>query len=158
MRPDLVLSPDLAMRALSSAADSILETMFFTAADATDPPGEWPRSIITAQLDYCGRFSGRFQLELEMNCATELASNVMGGVPEGTLAACQAGHLACELANMLCGNALNRLEPTVQFNLTAPRIVEPGAAWTCPVGKPCCAVRWLQTESGLLRLCLEWKR
>jgi CheY-specific phosphatase CheX len=159
---------ELTRQSLAAAAESVLETMFFTSAEAVAVAdglaSPWAGPTVAAELQFNGPFSGRFQLDLEATCASELAANALGDqetLAEGNR---QVGYLACEMANMLCGNTLNQLDPVAVFDLTTPRLMPgltPGLGeGASTVGRDAAEARraevlWLQTDSGLLRLCFE---
>jgi CheY-specific phosphatase CheX len=148
------IDQESAQQALRESADSVLETMFFALAELAPARQRWPGPMIPVEMCFKGIFEGSFVLEIESCCALELAVSALGldgGMePSGE----QLVQLACELANMLCGNTLGRLEPTLPFDLSEPKLRGEQEGAVVPDGNTR-AERWLQTESGLLHLTLE---
>lgn len=119
---------------ISTAAQNVLETMFFTTLgepssaegtpDATiEPPA--PSKMIHAKLVFSGEWSGTFELEMPLYVARKLATNFTGGLDPREITWEAAGEVVCELASMVCGSALSALDTNV-FELGSPCIVQEG--------------------------------
>jgi hypothetical protein len=74
------------------------------------------------------------------------------GREEAEVSDAQAGEVVCELANMICGSVLSRLESEATFQITHPELTpsEPGAGFD---GAGAC--RWFDLGDGLLITSLE---
>jgi CheY-specific phosphatase CheX len=113
---------------LAESVREVLEKMFFV--DLLEPAGnEGPRpNGIAAQLTFDGDPPGSFRLDLDWPAATAAAADFLGEDPAG-LSQSQIEEVACELANMICGSVLSRLEGTATFRLSKPEIArEPAPA------------------------------
>jgi hypothetical protein len=115
---------------IDEAVDTVLETMFFS---ATDGPGEpdCGGDVLEASLAFAGRPSGTLDVRLSAASACLLAAAFLGE-DEASLTPTQPGEVLCELANMLCGALLSRLDGDEVFHLGSPRLVAP--AETTPAG------------------------
>jgi len=106
---------------LAESVHEVLERMFFVdilgeAADQAPPSG------IAAELIYDGDPPGSFRLDLDVVAAQSAAADFLGEDP-ADLSAEQLNEVVCELANMICGSVLSRLESGATFRLSKPRIV-----------------------------------
>jgi CheY-specific phosphatase CheX len=109
---------------LSESAAEVLESMFFTSplgSSASDHPMENP---VAAGLFFRGTPPGRFGICASMDAARSLAASFLGDDPE-SIDEKQCGEVICELANMVCGSVLSRIEKDALFELTQPKIGEP---------------------------------
>jgi CheY-specific phosphatase CheX len=108
---------DLA-EAIQAAAMEVLETMFFTSVlDESEGAPDAPP--VLASLDFHGTPSGSFQVELARPAAVCLAADFLGTDAE-EICDERAQEVTCELANMLCGSILSRIEPDALFDLSHP--------------------------------------
>jgi CheY-specific phosphatase CheX len=138
--------------ALTAAAGDVLETMFFTSSEPVDAPLRWASPPLAAQVNFSGHFSGRFEVQIEVRCARDLACNIMGQAGRDCTVNSEEDpvrFLLCELTNMLCGNTLSRLKPDKLFDLGPPQVVLPRGIAEFQSGG---AERWVQTDCGLLRM------
>ena len=136
---------------LADSAAAVLENMFFTtptgdADPAENPQGPW----MSARLSFHGNPSGRFGIRTPLETGRKIAASFLG-VEEDTVTESQAGEVICELANMLCGSVLSRLEEGIRFELSHPELDSDEAA--CPEGPT--ASRLVGLEEGPLALWLE---
>lgn len=113
-----------ARAALAAALESVLERMFFidtgSAAGSEVPDGEVP---VRARLTFEGDPPGWLTLEVSPPAARSIAADFLA-VDEASLSAGQVEEVVCELANMICGAALSRLESDSNFRLGAPGVLE----------------------------------
>jgi CheY-specific phosphatase CheX len=114
-------------RLLPESAQTTLETMFFAtpdrvSADPCRPDGE----LIAASLSFQGSPPGRFGLLVSVPTARTLAAD-FAGCDESCLVAEQVTGVIGELANMICGAAVSRLESDAHFDLSSPEVTEVGA-------------------------------
>lgn len=106
---------------LAESVKEVLEKMFF--ADLVEPEQEVaPPRDIHAQVIFEGDPSGSFDLVLDLDAARSAAADFLGEDPE-ELTAEQMHQVVCELANMICGSVLSRIESSGTFRLEEPRIV-----------------------------------
>jgi CheY-specific phosphatase CheX len=110
---------------LSAAASDVLETMFFTPVmGETEVSLTPPASAVAARLYFAGARPGTFALRVTEPAAASIAANFLGEeVSEPTPG--QVRDVICELANMICGSALSRLDSEAHFDLGHPELVEP---------------------------------
>jgi len=110
-------------RAIRESAAEVLETMFFTSA-LDEPVEAAPAPFVSARLTFAGAPSGMLQIDVAGGAARALASDFLGCDAEEVSPA-QAVEVTGELANMLCGSILSRIEPNARFDLSHP---EPAAS------------------------------
>lgn len=113
--------------ALAESVREVLEKMFF--ADVTG--GEEPTAPVgvAAQIVFEGDPPGSFRLDLDLVAARSVAADFLGEDP-ADLTATQMHYVVCELANMICGSVLSRIEGSATFRLGSPQIGGPSTA--CP--------------------------
>jgi len=149
------MQPNEIQAALGSAVEEVLETMCFTGV-LTSSPGAAPRSARdcpgwTAELHFGGHGSGRFRLSIPTNVAQLLGSAFLGR-EETEVTEEEAREVVCELANMMCGSVLSRVETKASFQLTHPEVtsLEPGGSLAGPA-----ANRWFNLGGGIFAVSLE---
>jgi chemotaxis protein CheY-P-specific phosphatase CheC len=140
---------DLGALLLLSAAD-VLEAMYFTSVlGPSDTPltgAGW-----VARLEFEGELSGSFTLRMNTETARLLALNFFGE-EESEISDTAVGDMVGEMANMICGSVLSRLEAETHFKLSHPSVEATSEAMEEAVrGVP----QLLETDSGVLGLCLE---
>jgi len=141
-------------RALSDSAAEVLETMFFTTLledgePVADSAGQW----ISAQLSFHGNPPGHFGIRIPLATGRRLAANFLG-LEEQTLTGQQINEVTSELANMLSGSVLSRLEKGSSFVLSQPEVESSEAA--SPPGVT--AQQTFQLQEGPLAIWLELER
>jgi CheY-specific phosphatase CheX len=147
--------PELAPRAstvaeiLMSAAEEVLETMFFTGIIEPAAPPE--ADGLAALVPFRGAPSGLCGVWLERTAAREMAASFLGLDPEEELGPAQVEQVVCEFANMICGSVVSRLESSATIELDSPRLV-PDERFRSEAEGPQC---WFQTENGVLGLVLR---
>src|SRR5579863_2241940 len=137
--------------ALSAGAVDVLETMFFSPVMGEAALGA-PRleKPLMASLKFSGGRSGSFTVRVSAEAAGIIAANFLGEDAD-TLESGQVRDVICELANMICGSALSRLDREAHFDLHHPELVE---SCTEPgLGSVCCL---FEIEGGQVMLCLQW--
>jgi CheY-specific phosphatase CheX len=136
---------------MSQAAQEILETMFFATAEDASEPEPWPAGLMTTELRFEGALSGWFSIHVQEACARTIAANFAGVMAPDELNPDTLVGVLCELANMVCGATLSRLEPDAIFNLSSPHLVlEP-----CPHDYPGGLRQWLRLDEGFIGLQLR---
>ncbi|MGE5487665.1 MAG: chemotaxis protein CheX [bacterium] len=110
-----------AQPALAEAAGEVLETMFFTAVSPAeqDAPAAASREL-TAGVRFKGAPSGMLTLAIAEAPARRIACNFLGAEDESALTDSQVSEVIGELANMICGSVLSRIESDTTFDLDKP--------------------------------------
>jgi CheY-specific phosphatase CheX len=116
---------------LSDAAQTVLETMFFTMAEGEAPP-EHPvgAELMHTAITFSGEWRGTFDLQMPVACAQTIAESFVGAEPGEEMPEERVGEVICELANMVCGSTLSHLASDKIFDLSAPRL-RPGTEPIC---------------------------
>ena len=135
---------------LAGTVDEVLETMFFCfplgpAEKETGP------DVFRALLPFRGQPSGTLEVCLSEASARMLAAGFLGE-DEEALTDAQPGEVVCELANMLCGSLVSRLESDRHFDLGSPVLLPAGFAAT---PYPAVASQTFQLENGILSVTLS---
>ena len=108
--------------ALAESLDDVLEKMFFIRG--LGEPGDYtPEPAVIAHLTFDGDPPGWLTLRVTASAARSVAADFLGE-EELDLSEKQIGEVVCELANMICGSVLSRVESNTAFRLAPPRIVE----------------------------------
>jgi CheY-specific phosphatase CheX len=113
---------DLWSDALSDAVTEVLEKMFFI--EATAAPSQvsaQPQSIVV-ELEFDGDPPGVFRMSLAREAASQIAADFLGE-DVSSLSVPQVEDVVKELANMICGAVLSRVESSATFRLAAPNIL-----------------------------------
>src|SRR4051794_38968597 len=118
------LTDTLLDAALQESVDEVLEKMFFVRSlgDVASTADE-PECI--ARLSFEGEPSGWLALRVTAHAARSVAADFLGE-DEGELSDGQVGEVVCELANMICGSLLSRVERNATFRLETPQLVPAG--------------------------------
>ncbi len=135
---------------MREAAREVLETMFFALPEDAAAPNPCPEDLLTAELKFEGALSGWFSIQVQENCARAIAGNFAGVMDPSELSSETMTGVLCELANMVCGATLSRLDPDAIFKLGAPEIV-PEASGSEGLNQ------WLSMDEGLIGLHLRWE-
>ena len=141
---------------LGTAAREVLETMFFTTLEDRTPPPQWSGPAMVVTIDFTGRQSGRFQLQLLESYARILAANFSGAEDPAELNSETTSEVIREMANMVCGDTLSRLSPLAIFSLGEPRISRSSEAMAGQDHNRQ-QMRWLDSGEGLIGIQLEWE-
>jgi CheY-specific phosphatase CheX len=116
-------------QALRDSVDEVLEKMFFAEtlgeASGPDEAGDLPADTITVELTFQGEPSGSMCLRLTDDSAREIAADFLG-LERAEISSDQISEVVRELANMICGSVLSRVESAATFHLGVPRIVACG--------------------------------
>jgi hypothetical protein len=113
-RPADLSSPELWAVAREASLE-VLETMFF------ELPLEEP-SPVQAPAPYHGSLEGTLEVAVARPSSARLAAAFLG-LESGEAGEVEQRQVAMELANMLCGATLSRLEPDGRLKIEQPRIV-----------------------------------
>jgi CheY-specific phosphatase CheX len=138
--------------AMADSVREVLEKMFFMDLSSA-AAGDMPPDGIAAELAFEGDPPGSFHLTLDMAAAKSAAADFLGEDPSD-LSEEQLNEVVCELANMICGSVLSRIESSATFRLSKPRIAETSAgAATAPEASFQAAV-----GGGMLRAQIRMER
>ena len=120
------MNENVIRQALRESVDEVLERMFFVEVlgESTDPVSDASAGEIAAALTFQGDPSGSFLLRLTPVAARQIAADFLG-IDEPEVSDTQTSDVVRELANMICGSVLSRLESAATFRLAEPRIVPP---------------------------------
>jgi hypothetical protein len=144
------MNPSELGQVLSDSAAEVLESMFFTGVAGEAPAEAIPAdAAIWASLRFLGSPSGAFGVGLPRDAARRIAASFLG-TETSEVSDTQTDEVICELANMLCGSVLSRVEGNARFDLSQPR---PAAA-PADSGSPG-ARKTLLTEEGPLAVWVE---
>lgn len=98
--------------------------MFFSSVLGDLPVGEAAPGAVAARLQFSGARSGAFAVRLTEGAAQVIAANFLAEEAHEPNAS-QVHEVICELANMMCGSVLSRLDRGAHFDLGPPAVVEP---------------------------------
>jgi CheY-specific phosphatase CheX len=139
------------MKAMKTSISEVMETMFFLPVE----PGEtaaYPRAgqdqqeIMACRLTFSGDISGHVILAAPESLIQELAQNFMGE-PEDQLTREHLSGTLKEMLNMICGNALRRIDVKTPFELGIPEIMDRS--------KIPCDSQWLMIETDTAGMALH---
>lgn len=138
--------PATVLQQCAAAMLEVLDAMFFEVP--LGMPGirdEAPERGLTVRASFRGGMGGSLQVACESWTARRLAASFLGREDETTVEAEQVQLVVCELANMVCGNMLSKIEPRGRFQIATPEIVhedQAGRGWlTFPLETGAIAVR-----------------
>jgi len=110
-------------QAVAEATDEVLSTMFFTMLDAP-PETAANEPCLRVRVNFRGRWTGTLALCASLGASAEMAANFLGLDGPDSPAAPEQEAVAKELANMICGAALSRLDNKEVFELLPPVVCE----------------------------------
>lgn len=144
----IVIQPEPAL--MAQVAREILETMFFVSPEDAAEPNPYPADLLIVELKFEGALSGWFSIQVQETCARSIAGNFAGVMDSSELSPEAMTGVLCELANMVCGATLSRLDPDAIFNLGSPQLISPD--------RPAEGlIQWLRMDEGLIGLQLRWE-
>src|SRR5271169_5617214 len=131
------MEPNDIQLGLAAAVEEVLETMCFTSVfgsgeGAAPAPGEdgvpgeadaGPPAC-TAELRFEGNPSGGCRVSVSRKLARVVGAGFLG-LEEMEVTDSQTEEVVCELANMICGSVLSRLEREATFRITHPELTSP---------------------------------
>jgi hypothetical protein len=119
---------------LAAAAGEVLETMFFTGVYGPAQGGSPAEPRVAVRLSFEGTPPGALTLSVSEPAVRALAANFLASDDGDPLPVSQLGSVVCELANMICGSLLSRVQTEEHFRLSSPELLPDGAA--CAPGPP----------------------
>lgn len=106
-----------------AAAVEVLDTMFFELpVDSPQPCDRAPQDGLCALVQFAGTADGSLAVWLEQPPLLRLAALFLG-LEEGAMTEGMSANVLCELANMICGSTLSRLNPGGRIVISPPRLV-----------------------------------
>jgi CheY-specific phosphatase CheX len=109
-------------RALRDSVREVLEKMFFVQPlDAPFQDTETAGGDVAVKLTFDGSPSGALTLCVSHSAARQIAADFLGA-DQADLSSSQIHEVVCELANMICGSVLSRVESTATFRLSKPEV------------------------------------
>lgn len=120
--------------ALAESVSEVLEKMFFIRVlDPSEPIQATSDSEISAAVSFRGDPSGALTLRVTHGVARSIGADFLGESEED-LSERQIEEVIRELANMICGSVLSRVEGSTTFHLAEPSIVVPELSGVMPPG------------------------
>jgi CheY-specific phosphatase CheX len=107
---------------------------------------------LTARLSFHGTPSGVFCLTVAARSARTIAANFLGAGDDAAVPADQVEDVTRELANMICGAMLSRIESGATFDISPPELT--GADAQCGRAYR----RSLALEDGTLDLSVSFEQ
>jgi CheY-specific phosphatase CheX len=114
------------LQALRDSVREVLEKMFFAETLGELPCEEPGADEIVVEIGFQGEPSGSLLLRLSSAAARQTAADFLG-MDECRMSEIQITDVVRELANMICGSVLSRVESSATFRLAEPRIAPPPA-------------------------------
>ena len=109
--------------ALAECTADVLEQMFFVQArEEAAPATPEADSDLICKMNFTGDPSGCLALRVSLGAARTIAADFLGE-DEAGLSAFQVGQVVCELANIICGSVLSRMESGTTFRLDSPHLL-----------------------------------
>ncbi|HWD00320.1 MAG TPA: chemotaxis protein CheX [Candidatus Sulfopaludibacter sp.] len=140
-------------RLIPDVVDAVLETMFFCAVLGPAEPATGGE-ILEARVAFRGRLSGTLGVCLSESSSRLLAAGFLGE-DEESLTDAQPGQVVCELANMLCGSLVSKLESEESFDLASPELLPCGNETVAGSGASPVARQSFELEGGILTVTLH---
>lgn len=104
---------------VNSATEEVLETMFYTGAFG--PGTEAEGAYVSAGVSFKGSRNGALDVAVPESTATALAASFLGESPDSVPPG-QVPAVIGELANVLCGVVLGKIENGGQFVIAPPQV------------------------------------
>jgi hypothetical protein len=139
---------------LREAAQFVLETMFFAESEPAAAQELPTDGQVGVQLSFDGQRRGRLVIQMPGAQARGLAGAFEGFPDADAVPAEAVEHVTAELANMVCGATLARLDPDGLFTLHSPSLT---CDFPVAAGEPIVSECWLQVPyiaDGLMYLAL----
>lgn len=116
------------MKVIMTSISEVMETMFYLPVEFGEESelsqcGMDDKNIWISRLTFTGDASGHLILAAPENLILEMAENFMGESKENLTKEHLSGTLT-EMLNMVCGNALSKIESKLPFELGIPEIIK----------------------------------
>ncbi|MCP4670032.1 MAG: chemotaxis protein CheX [Desulfobacula sp.] len=117
------------MTAMMTSISEVMETMFFLPVEfgketkAINEKMQQYKPDMACQLKFSGDVSGNITLLIPESLLGEMAENFMG-TPKEELTSEHISGTLTEILNMVCGNALGKVESKVPFELDIPKMID----------------------------------
>lgn len=109
-------------RLLRDAAEDVLENMFFSAVmGELETPADGQR--LCATVTFTGTRNGRLGVSASASTVATLAAGFLGSEEE-EVGESQVRAVAGEIANVLCGAVLGRMNPAGEFAISPPEVTD----------------------------------
>ncbi len=141
---------------LQQSVEVVLEKMFFIRSLSTRAPeSEPPEQQLAACVAFEGQPSGLLALRVTEAAARFISADFLG-LDVDELSKQQVQEVVGELANMICGSVLSRVESAVTFRLARP-LIQPGDAMfpDAPIDAEPCASHGVEIEGGTLTVTIS---
>jgi len=138
---------------LREAAQFVLETMFFAESEPVAAPDNPQPGQIFVWISFQGQRRGMLAIGMPESHARALAGSFEGLPDPNGISMEIVDQVAAELANMICGATLTRLDHDGLFTLNSPSLTRDLPAALEPLASEC----WLQIAymgDGLMHLAL----
>ena len=132
--------------------DDVLEKMFFVRS-LGEPLDHAAEPLIAAHLTFEGDPPGWLTFRITAAAARSVAADFLGE-EESELTEAQIGEVVCELANMICGSMLSRVESNTLFRLATPRLIAPETGPSSDSAATCAA----EISSGAITVVFNMER
>jgi CheY-specific phosphatase CheX len=117
------VTDQLLERVLTECTEEVLEQMFFVRPVSESAQSGLPvNPPLVAQVGFAGEPSGNLTLTISTEAARSIAADFLAE-DECVLSKQQVGEVVCELANIICGSVLTRVESKALFRLASPRLL-----------------------------------
>src|SRR5579859_1630173 len=121
MPPELEEQQSPMEQVLQLVAGEVLETMFFTEAEASPCEHEWLETARCALIRFEGSHLGEMLLGVSGEAVEPIAAGFLGLDPM-ELTDAQRGQVVQELANIMCGALMSHLWPESDLALSSPAL------------------------------------
>lgn len=153
MQPSELISPQDLEQAVFDLTCEVLETMFFLFPEAEPgSPGQSSEPVVSAIFRFHGQPSGALLISMSEPAARTAAANFLA-LDESETLSTHVNEVVCEMANMIGGSLLGRLESGTPLQPYPPEAVSADF-----FGEVEPAVRhWFQIENGVLAVSVYWE-
>jgi hypothetical protein len=148
--------PELNLKQLlADAADEVLSTMFFAMLDAPAEAGE-DALCTQVRVAFEGHATGALTLSVSPEATVEITANFLGLDSDPPAPPAEQEAVVKELANIICGAVLSRLESSDVLHLRSPELLAADDAATPALPGSLLAEQRFSVGAGFLRLRFQW--
>jgi CheY-specific phosphatase CheX len=107
---------------IRECSSEVLDTMYFSTVLSSAPletTTSDTEDLLSYSLQFVGEVSGRFGVHLDWKTARTLAANFLGE-NDSDISCSDITEVVGELANILCGSVMSRVEGAYSFTLSHP--------------------------------------